>query len=136
MSNTDHTKGKLPGAPSSDEFTRTLGQVTWLMTVCAPHRGKPVSWIEAQMVAPLMFKQVRVFLKGKQPIAALSWAYASDAVAQKLATGDHVMALEEWRSGPKVVVAACISPFAPGQTFIERFMAEVEAAKRSGAHKD
>lgn len=123
--------GALPGAPTSEEFTRTLGQVTWLMTLSEQHRDCPISVIEAHVSAPLMFKQVRVFLKGKQPVAALIWAYVSPDVKAKIDGGNHVMALQDWRSGPDVKVVDCISPFAEGQVFIDQFMTQVKDASAS-----
>lgn len=121
----------VPKVPTSEEFTRTVGQVTWLMTMSKAHRGKPISYIETYVSAPLMFKQVRVFLKGKQPIGALSWAYASDEVQAKLSAGDYQMTLQDWRSGPQVIVVDCISPFADPQIFIDEFMSQVAATKQS-----
>lgn len=130
MKATTKTKEFRPATPTSDEFTRTMGQVTWLMTLSKAHRDKPISLIEAHVSAPLMFKQVRVFTKGKQPLAAVLWAYVSPEVKAKLEGGDYVMTLQDWRSGPEVVIVDCISPLMDPQMFVDQFMAQVEAAQK------
>ena len=119
-----------PDVPTSDAFTRTMGQICWLMTLSPAHRDQPISLIEAHVSAPLMFKQVRVYLKDKQPLAAVIWAYASDDIKQKIVEGSHTMALNDWRSGPEVVVVDCISPFAPRETFVNQFMAQVPSPNK------
>ena len=121
------SKARLPGA---DDFSKALGQVTWLMTLSKAHRDKSVGWIEAHVSAPLMFRQVRVFLRDKQPVAAIIWAYASNEVKARLEAGDHQMALADWRSGEEVVIVECISPLMNGQPFIDNFMADVRAAQQ------
>jgi hemolysin-activating ACP:hemolysin acyltransferase len=117
-------------APTSDEFISTLGRVTWLMGLCDTHRKMRVSDIEAAIQAPLMFKQLRVFLKGKQPVAALTWAYASADVVQRVKNGNIKLALNEWRSGPEIIVVRCISPFAESDIFIDKFNSEVKALQK------
>lgn len=125
----DNPNSFRPNAPTSDEFTRTMGQVVWLLTLSKEHRSKPISLIEAHVTAPLMFKQVRVYTKGKQPLAAVVWAYASNEVRKKIEKGGYEMALQDWRSGPDVVVVDCISPLMDQNMFIDQFLAEVENAQ-------
>lgn len=123
-----------PDVPTSEEFTRTLGQVTFLLTISRPHLERPIAHVRDMVIAPLMLKQVRVFLKGKQPVAALSWAYASDEVRDRIAAPPFVMGLPDWRSGPHVTVAEVISPLLDPQLFIDQFLADVRAAQdRSSA---
>lgn len=123
------SEGFSPDVPTSEEFSRTLGQVTWLMTLSKEHRNRPISEIESRVSAPLMFRQVRVFLRDKQPLAALTWAYVSPDVKEKLKGGERSMSLQDWRSGPEVLVVECISPLMDPQIFINQFMADVEAAR-------
>lgn len=129
MSSAKKKEGFTPSVPTSEEFSRTLGHVTWLMTQSRDHRKREINLIEAHVIAPLMFKQVRVFTKGKQPIAAVIWAYASPDVKEKLETGDYVMTLQDWRSGPEVLVVDCISPLMDPQMFIDQFSGDVKAAQ-------
>lgn len=126
------TTGKVD-VPSSEEFTRTLGQLTWLLTQAKDFKSMPVSEIEPRFVAPLMLKQVRIFTKGKAPIAALSWAYASPEVQTKIAGKDKPLLLNEWRSGPKVTVVDIVSPFTDPGIFTADFLKSVsEAQERAG----
>lgn len=120
---------KLPDVPTSEEFTRTLGQVTFLLTISQPHLERPIAHIRDMVIAPLMLKQVRVFLKGKQPVAALSWAYASKEIRNRVAKPPFVMGLPDWRSGPHVTVVEVISPLLDPQLFTDKFLADARAAQ-------
>ena len=111
--------------PTSEEFTRTLGRITWLMTQDDMFRSRPVSDLTSLFVTPLMFKQVRVFLKGSAPIAALSWAYASDEVLAKIALKTTQLNAKDWRSGDKIAVVDVISPFVPRDIFTAQFFKSV-----------
>lgn len=126
----------IPKLPSSEEFTHVLGQVTWLMTLSKPHRERLIAHIDDLVVAPLMLKQVRVYLKGKQPLAAVMWAYASSEVKAKIGCPPFIMGLNDWRSGPDIVVVDCISPFADPNIFIEQFKAQTDRAILGGVFKE
>jgi len=129
MTTTEKAKHAGQTPPTSEEFTRTLGQATWLMTVSKQHRSKDIAFVEAAICAPLMYKQLRVFLQGKQPVAVLTWAYASEEVKAKVEAGEGPLQLHDWRSGPEVVVVDCISPFTDKKKFIDAFMSEVASIK-------
>lgn len=121
-----------PDAPSSEEFVQTLGRITWLMTLSNEYRNKNISFIEAHASAPLMFNQVRIYLSGKQPIGAVTWAYASPEVKAKLEAG-ALLSLEDWRSGPEVIVVDCISPLVDKSVILERFASQVASAKENSS---
>ena len=133
MTEAEIKKASKHSVPNAEEFTRVLGQVTWLMTQSSKHKLYDLTYIEAHVVAPLMFKQVRVFTKAKQPIAALIWAYASPELQRKVQQKDYVLNIQDWRSGEEVVVVDCISPFVDGEMFISQFMDDVEIAKANKA---
>jgi len=122
------------GAPSSDEFTKTLGQVVWLLGLSSKHRIKEISTIEASYIAPLMLQQLRIFSEGKQPLAALTWAYASPEVRKRIEAGETPN-LQDWRSGSELVVVDCISPFTDGEDVKMRFLAEVEKIRTTNEMK-
>ncbi len=98
-------------APTSAEFLRTLGQVTWLMGLSPAHRDLPIRDIEARIQAPLFFKQLRVFSEGNRPIAAVTWATVSAPVAEALRFPQYAIQLRDWQSGNELVIVDCISPF-------------------------
>lgn len=117
--------------PTSEEFTHILGQVTWLMTRSPDLRDKNISWVEANIVSALVFKQIRVVTKGKKPLAAVIWAYASKEVRSKIEGGDYVMDIRDWRSGADVVVVQCIAPGIDSELVKSAFLQEVEELKPS-----
>lgn len=125
-----------PKLPSSEEFTHVLGQVTWLMTLSKPHRERLIAHIDDLVIAPLMLKQVRVYLKGKQPLAAVTWAYASPEVKSKIATPPFILSLNDWRSGSEIVIVDCISPFADPNIFVEQFKNQAGRALIGGIVKE
>lgn len=127
------TKKPTFDVPDSEEFTRVLGQVTWLLTQDKRLKTIPAAEIEPRFIAPMILKQVRVFTKGKAPIAALSWAYASDEVIGKVERGEGPLMLSDWRSGPKVVVVDVVSPFADPKLFTADFLKSVSEAQRNAA---
>ena len=119
---------RTPDVPTSEEFTRTLGQISFLLTLSQPHLERPIAHLRDMVIAPLMLKQVRVFLKGKQPLAAITWAYASPEVKARIENPPVVMALADWRSGKEVVIVECLSPLLDPKLFIDQFQSQVSDA--------
>jgi hemolysin-activating ACP:hemolysin acyltransferase len=115
----------MPDFPSSDDFVRQMGQITWLMTISAEHSSKPISYIERLVSAALMMKQARVILKEKQPLAAIMWAFVTPDIKRKITGLDYTIKLQDWRSGPELVVVDCISPFVPKAKIIKHFEEQV-----------
>jgi len=100
------------------------------MTQSKSHRVSDIALIESHVVAPLMFKQVRVYTKDKQPLAAIIWAYASKKIKEKLSQDRYRMSLQDWRSGNEIAIVDCVSPFINSQIFIEQFMREIEEIQK------
>lgn len=125
MTNSTAGRAKAPELPNSEEFSQTLGQVSWLCTLSKDHRTRQIGFLEHHVITPLMFKQVRVYTKGKQPLGALIWAYVSPEVKAKIEAGDYTMGLNDWRSGSEIVIVDCISPFVDGQMFIDQFQTQI-----------
>lgn len=117
--------------PESDEFIKSMGQISWLMTVSKEHRDKPISLIERLVSTSLMFKQTRVFMKGKQPLAAIMWAYVSPELKLVIEQGGYDMLLEDWRSGTEIVIIDCISPFVPKDQIIKHFESQIAQAQNT-----
>lgn len=109
--------------PTSEEFSTMFGQTAWLMSLSKEHGQRSVAELAEIIAAPLMFKQLRVFTKGKQPLAAITWAYVTPDLAEKIRLGQHKMSLEDWRCGTEKVVVDCISPLADPQFFLNLFEA-------------
>ena len=113
-------------APSSEQFSQALGKVVWLLGMSENHAAKTIATIEPTFTAPLVFKQLRIFSKGKQPVAAVTWAYASEPVRRKIEAGEQ-LELQDWRSGPELTVVDCVSPFMERKKVEERFLQEISA---------
>lgn len=79
------------------------------------------------MSPAVLLQQFRIYLKGKQPIAFLSWAAVSDKVKARFDAGDTSLAAHEWRSGENVVIVDCVSPFAERAEVEKQFW---DSAKR------
>ena len=112
-------------APSSEEFSAKLGQVVWLLGMSKEHSIRPISSIESSFTAPLLLKQLQIVSEGKNPIAVLTWAYASPLIRKRVDAGEP-LELKDWRSGTELVIVDCVSPFVKEETVRERFLAEIE----------
>ena len=106
----------------ANTFASTMGQAVWLMTLSLPHREIPIREIERLIAPALLLKQFRLYSKGKQPVAFLTWATVSYPLKEQLEAGGTLHDLKDWRSGPNVVVLDCISPFQPPETFRKKFL--------------
>ncbi len=119
-----------PGAPlDAQTFGSTIGNAVWLMTMDKGFRDLPIREVEARVATPVLLRQFKLYSKGKQPVAFLSWASVSDAVKAKLDAGE-LLTLEDWRSGENIVVVDVVSPFNPAETFKEKFL---EGAKHGAS---
>lgn len=125
----DSSKDDSERAVDPATFGSVMGQAVWLMTMSADHKHLPISTIEELVSPAILFKQFRLFSKGKQPVAFLIWASVSDEVKARLEGGGDLEDIKDWRSGENIVVIDCISPLAPKQVFIEKFMASVRDAQ-------
>jgi cytolysin-activating lysine-acyltransferase len=95
------------------------------MTVSKVHRDLPIREIEARVSPAVLLQQFRIYLKGKQPSAFLSWAAVSDEVKARFDAGNTTLAAHEWRSGENIVVVECVSPFADRAEIEKQFMASI-----------
>ena len=105
-------------------FGLALGRAVWLMTMSKAHRDLPIKEIEDRLITPIFLQQFKIYSKGKQPVAFLSWAMVSDEVKVRVEAGERKLELKEWRSGKEVVVVECVSPFSPAKQILETFEAQ------------
>lgn len=121
------SEGKL-NSLDVQTFSAVMGQAVWLMTMSKGYRDLPIRDIENVVSAALLLKQFKLYSKGKQPVAFLTWASVSDEVKDRLDTGKKLQGLSEWRSGENIVVIDCVSPFNAPDTFIHSFMKSAQNA--------
>lgn len=107
---------------SGETFGTALGQAVWLMTMSPNYRDLPIRDVETLVATPVLLKQFKLYSKGKQPVAFLSWAMVSDAIKARFEAGEPGLALEDWRSGENMIVVDCVSPFNSAKIFLEPFL--------------
>ncbi|MEO9516493.1 MAG: toxin-activating lysine-acyltransferase [Paracoccaceae bacterium] len=123
------TKQKTFETVDAQTFGSVMGQAVWLMTLSKTHRELPIKAIEGLISPAILLRQFKLYSKGKQPVAFLIWASVTDEVKAVLDAGGQIEKLEDWRSGPNIVVVDCISPLAPRETFEEKFLTSLKAAQ-------
>ncbi len=108
-------------------FASALGQAVWLMTMDKAYRDLPIHEIEARVATPIFLQQFKVYQKGKQPVAFLTWAMVSDEVKERVETGEKRLELKDWRSGTNQVVVECVSPFGATNDIEDKFWASLKS---------
>jgi cytolysin-activating lysine-acyltransferase len=103
-------------------FASVMGQAVWLMTMSKKHRDLPIREIENLVAPAILLRQFKLYSKGKQPVAFLTWANVSDEVKARLDKGERSLEIADWRSGTNIVVMDCVSPFNPAETFSQKFL--------------
>ncbi len=111
-----------PNVLDAHTYSSTLGQAAWLMTLSKEYRDLPISELEPRVATPLLLRQFKLYFKGKQPVAFLSWAFVSDEIKARFEAGDHTLSIQDWKSGSNLVIVDCVSPFNPKEVMIEEFM--------------
>ncbi len=115
-------------ALDAQTFASTIGQAAWLMTMSKAHRDLPIKSLEDHLAPSILFKQFKLYSKGKQPVAFLIWASVSDEIKARIEAGDKTMDVKDWRSGEHIVVLDVISPFAGPAEIEKQFRDDVAKA--------
>ena len=116
-----------PHMKDSATFASAFGQAVWLMTLSKDHRELKIKQIEDLVTPAIFLQQFKIYSKGKQPVAFLSWASVSDEIKSRFDSGDRVLGAEEWRSGKHVIVVDCVPPFAPKEEIAKQFFDGLKA---------
>lgn len=101
------------------------------MTMTDKHRDLPIGEVEARVAVPILLRRFKLFSKGKQPVAFLTWATISDAVKANVESGEP-LELADWTSGDTLVVVDVVSPFAPVEGIIEKFLNDARTSADNG----
>ena len=112
---------------SSECFSLYLGQICWLMTISAEHKALPIKVIEDRVSPALLLKQFRIYLQGKQPVAAITWALVSDPIRKKFYEGQN-LEFSDWRCGKIILIVDCISPFGSKEKIKSSFLSSFKSA--------
>ncbi len=97
----ERVMGKIP----------VLGAVAWLMMQQPGVRNTLLSELDWRVMPPLVLEQAKLYMRESAPIAYVSWAKLSDAVAQRYVAGPHQLMASDWKSGEQVWIIDLIVPF-------------------------
>lgn len=102
-----------------------LGEITWLMTQSAAHKGFFISDIEWMIMVPVMQQQFRLFYDKDKPVGVALWGRINEEVEQRLTSGNARMRPQDWKSGDKIWIIEIIAPFGGHEEMLKDFKAEV-----------
>lgn len=88
-----------------------LGPALWLYARDPQRRHGFYADIDWRLMPPLVLDQCRLFSKADLPWAFVSWAFVSDAVAERLRSAAPVIAPHEWKSGTHPWLIDVVAPF-------------------------
>ena len=108
-------------------FGSALGQAVWLMTMSAEHKEQPIKSLEAEVLPAILLQQFKLYSKGNQPVAFLTWASVTDEIKERFDSGEKKLEIQEWRSGNNVIIVDCVSPFNPKDVFEKTFLNNFKA---------
>lgn len=117
--------------PNPNTFGAAMGQAVWLMTMDKAFRDRPIRDIEEIVSAPLLLGQVKIYSKGDQPVAFLSFASVTPEIKARIDAGGRPEQVQDWRCGPEVVVVDVVSPFNEAKVFVKQFYDSIAAGPRS-----
>lgn len=117
-------RGAMPVNP--EEFARFLGLASWLMTMSKDHKDLAISELDTRILPAILLKQFRLIMKGKTPIAFLTWAMVSDDVLKRFKKSNQALDIRDWRSGKNLLIVDCVSPFGPGEKIKSEFLASMK----------
>ncbi|MDX8355630.1 toxin-activating lysine-acyltransferase [Cognatiyoonia sp. IB215182] len=125
---TDARNKTLQEKLDPETFASVMGQAVWLMSMSEAHRDLPIKSVEKLIAPALLLKQFKLYAQGKRPLAFLTWATVSDAVAKRFHDGDRQLELTDWRGGDNLIVVECVSPFQPKEEIERTFLKDFARA--------
>lgn len=111
--------GKLP----------LLGAVSWLMMQQAATRHTLLSELEWRVMPALVLEQAKLYLRDDSPVAYVSWATLSEAVAQRYVGTPHQLAATDWKSGDQVWIIDLFVPFGGAQEVMNDLRTSIFAGR-------
>ncbi|MBT0569093.1 toxin-activating lysine-acyltransferase [Curvibacter sp. CHRR-16] len=111
--------GKLP----------LLGAVNWLMMQQTATRHTLLSELEWRVMPALVLDQAKLYMRDDFPIAYVSWALLSEAVAQRYAMAPHQLIASDWQSGDQVWIVDLFVPFGGTQEVMNDLRTHVFAGR-------
>ncbi len=116
---------EAPPQGASRTVAGVLGEITWLMTQSAAHRGFFISDLEWMIMVPVMQQKFRLFYDKDKPVGVALWAQINADVEKRLLAGNTRMRPQDWASGQKVWIIEIIAPFGGHDEMLQDFKAEI-----------
>ncbi|OGB21903.1 MAG: toxin-activating lysine-acyltransferase [Burkholderiales bacterium RIFCSPLOWO2_02_FULL_57_36] len=88
-----------------------------------------LSELEWRVMPPLVLDQAKLYMREESPVAYVSWAKLSDAVAKRYAEAPHQLATADWQSGEQIWIVDLCAPFGGAQEVMKGLQAEVFAGQ-------
>ncbi len=88
-----------------------LGPVTWLMMQQSATRHTLLSDLEWRVLPALVLDQAKLYMQGASPVAFVSWAKLSEAVAERYRQAPHHLTPADWKSGDQLWIIDVMAPF-------------------------
>ena len=102
-----------------------LGAVSWLLMQQSATRHTLLSELEWRVMPALVLDQAKLYMRDGAPIAYVSWASLSDAVAQRYMAPPHQLMAADWQSGQQIWIVDLCVPFGGGQEVMKDLQATV-----------
>ena len=96
-----------------------LGSVAWLMLQQPASRHTLMSELEWRVMPALILDQAKLYLKDQAPVAFVSWARLSEAVAQRYRNAPHQLTMSDWSSGEQIWLIDVFTPFGGAQEVLK-----------------
>lgn len=107
-----------------------LGAVGWLLMQQAATRHTLLSELEWRVMPALVLDQAKLYMRDGAPIAYVSWAKLSDAVAQRYLAPPHHLMAADWQSGDQIWLVDLCAPFGSAQAVLEDLRTTVFAGQK------
>ena len=88
-----------------------LGAVSWLLMQQGATRHTLLSELEWRVMPALVLGQFNLYMRGKAPLAFVSWARLSQEAAQRYQQAPHHLTPQDWQSGDQLWIVDFIVPF-------------------------
>lgn len=114
------TAGSAASSPGERKTVATaLGEIAWLLSQSPNHRHSlfcgDLEWF---CMPALLHNQYRLFYAEGRPIGVAFWAFVTETVEARLASGGRIGA-DDWRAGDRVWLTELVAPFGSQEAMLE-----------------
>lgn len=96
-----------------------VGPIMWLYMHTPTYKHLFMADIEWLVLPPLILNQFKLYLKDEAPVAYASWAFVSEDVEKRLATGQLRLGPGDWKSGDRLWLIDLVAPFGGAQEILK-----------------